>query len=256
MDEISKYGFLLMNLTSRDFVVKYRRSILGIIWSVLNPILMMLLLNAVFSHIFRGDIDNFPLYLLSGQLIFNFFSDATSSALFSIVEAASLIKKVYVPKYIFPTEKVIFAFVNTVFTLIALILIMIITCARFSAVMFLAIIPLILLFIFTVGVSLLLSSFSVFLHDIKHLHSVVLTAWLYITPIFYSEKMLGETSWIYLIVRVNPLTWYITYFRDTMIYGAMPTVTQNLVCAGYAIGSFVLGAAVFKKLQDRFILYL
>ncbi|MEG2083333.1 MAG: ABC transporter permease, partial [Oscillospiraceae bacterium] len=121
IETFQKYKYLLFNLISRDFRVKYRRSVLGILWSMLNPILMMLILNAVFSRVFRFQIENFALYLISGQILFTFFNEATSSAIFSIVEASALIKKVYIPKYIFPLEKVLFAFVNLLFSLSAII---------------------------------------------------------------------------------------------------------------------------------------
>ena len=120
-----RYRYLLFCLVDRDYKVKYRRSVLGILWSMLNPIMMMIILNAVFSRVFRADIENFPLYLMTGQLVYSFFSEASSSAIFSIVEASSLIKKIYVPKYVFPLERVMFGFVNLLFSLIALVIMMI-----------------------------------------------------------------------------------------------------------------------------------
>ena len=119
-----KYKYLLHNLISRDLKVKYRRSTLGLLWSVLNPLLMSIVISIVFQNFFRFDVPNFAIYYLTGSLIFNFMNEATSSAMVSIVGNAPLIKKVYIPKYIFPLEKVMFAFVNMLFSMIALVIMM------------------------------------------------------------------------------------------------------------------------------------
>lgn len=119
-----KYKYLLHNLISRDLKVKYRRSTLGLLWSVLNPLLMSIVISIVFQNFFKFDVPNFAIYYLTGSLIFNFMNEATSSAMVSIVGNAPLIKKVYIPKYIFPLEKVMFAFVNMLFSMIALVIMM------------------------------------------------------------------------------------------------------------------------------------
>ncbi|MEA5051062.1 MAG: ABC transporter permease [Oscillospiraceae bacterium] len=250
-----KYQFLLENMISRDLKVKYRRSVLGLAWSMLNPILMMLILSAVFSRIMRFDVENFPLYIMSGQTLFSFFNTATSSCTFSIVESSPLIKKVYVPKYIFPLERVLFEFVNLLFSMIGLIVIIIIYRVPFSFTMLLAIVPMVLLLGFTVGFSMVLASLCVFFHDLKHLYSVLITAWMYLTPIIYPIDFLGE-GFIHTVVMLNPLTWYVTYFRYVIMYNTLPTLEMNLVCVGWAVIFLLLGAFVMKKTQDKFILYL
>ena len=126
-----KYRHLLFNLIGRDLKVKYRRSVLGILWSVLNPLLMMLVITAVFSNIFKFNVEHFPVYYLTGYTLFNFFSEATNMCNSSILEASALIKKVYIPKYIFPLEKVTFALVNMLFSLIAMALIYAVTQTPF-----------------------------------------------------------------------------------------------------------------------------
>lgn len=255
IETFKRYQYLLSNLITRDFKVKYRRSVLGIAWSLLNPILMMLILNAVFSRIFGGhfDIQYFPLYLISGQILFGFFNEATSGAIFSIVEASSLIKKVYIPKYIFPAEKVLFAFVNLLLSMSAIIVMLVIFGVPFSWTMFLFIVPLIAMLGFTMGYSLLMSCLCVFFRDLRHLHGVFLTALMYCTPIIYPSALVAD-SWIRYIVYINPLTWYIEYFRTVVMYGQLPTWQTNVVCFGYAALFMIIGLAVFKKGQDRFIL--
>lgn len=255
IDTFKKYRHLLVALVERDYKVKYRRSVLGILWSMLNPIMMMLILNAVFSHVFRFDVENFPLYLMAGQLVYSFFNEASSSAIFSVVESSALIKKVYVPKYVFPLERVLFGFVNLLFSLAAILLMLILFRIPFSFTMLLFPVPLVALLLFTAGWSLLISALCVFMRDLKHLYSVLLTAWMYLTPIMYPLETL-KGSWIYYVVQLNPLTWYVEYFRSVVVYGQMATLTMNLVCFGWALGILAVGLWVFQKLQDKFILHI
>ncbi len=255
LQTFNKYQYLMQNLISRDLKVKYRRSVLGILWSMLNPILMMLILNAVFSRVFRYEIENFPLYLITGQLLFSFFNEATSSAIFSIVDASALIKKVYIPKYMFPIEKTLFAFVNLLFSMVAIVIMLFIFKIPFSFTMFLFPVPFLMFLGFTMGFGLLISAYCVFFRDLKHLYSVLLTAWMYLTPIIYPIEALGD-GFIRKIVMLNPLTWYVEYFRAVMIYGQLPTLEMNLICGGLAVLFMLLGIIVFKKRQDKFILYI
>ena len=169
------YRYLLWNLVSRDFKLKYRRSVLGVVWSVLNPLLMCLVYWAVFSSLMdmRGSgIDNFAVFLMCGQLLFNFFNEATSTGMSSVLGAAPLLKKVYIPKYIFPLEKCCFAMVNCVFSFVALLLVMIFTGAPFHLTLIEAVYPLVTLFFFSLGVGLLLAAATVFFRDIMHIWSV------------------------------------------------------------------------------------
>ena len=177
-----RYRYLLQNLIGRDFKLKYRRSVLGVLWSVLNPLLMNIVMVAVFSTLFASmhgqGISNFPVYLIIGQLLFTFFNDATTSAMSSMLGAAPLIKKVYIPKYIFPLEKVCFALVNCVFSFVALIIVMIFTGAPLHPTVVLAVYPLLTLFLFSLGVGLVLATLTVFFRDIMHLWSVFTTIFL------------------------------------------------------------------------------
>ena len=250
-----QYRYLLYCLVDRDYKVKYRRSVLGILWSMLNPILMMVILNAVFSRVFRYDVENFPLYLMSGQLVYSFFNEASSSAIFSIVEASSLIKKVYVPKYMFPLERVLFGFINLLFSLSAIVIMLFFFPVTISWKTLLFPIPLIGLFLFTCGWSFLISALCVYFRDLKHLYSVILTAWMYVTPIMYPIELLSG-SWIYKIILLNPLTWYVQAFRSIIMYNSLPTLEMNLYCFGWGIGMMLFGLVTFKKLQDKFILYI
>lgn len=268
-----RYRPLLMNLVHRDITVKYRRSALGFVWSVLNPLLMMLVMNLVFTVLFRNTavgVDNvsstgkppeFAVYLLSGMLLFNFFSEATNLAMDSVLGNAPLIKKVYVPKYIFPLEKGIFAFINCLFSLIALILVLLVTGSPVTPWALLFFVPLTLLFIFNVGLGLILSALTVFFRDIKHFYSVIVLALNYLTPIFYTEEIFVSADMPYMaplmrvVLRANPLYWYVSLFRQLVVYGRAPHWVEWAACAGWALGFLALGLLIFKKAQDRFILY-
>ena len=257
IETISKYRFLLGNLISRDLKVKYRRSVLGMIWSLLNPILMMVILNAVFSRLVgQNSVDNYPMYLIVGQTLFIFFSEATGGALESIVVSSALLKKIYVPKYVFPLEKVLYSFVNLMFSMIAVVIVLLFKPVKPSFSMFLIPVPLILFLFFTIGFGLVLSALYTFFRDIKHLYSVIILAWMYLTPIIYPLSFVEGSFIIESIVKLNPLTWFITYFRDVFLYGTFPGAAMNAVCAAYSFGMLGLGLIVFKQTQDRFVLHI
>ena len=174
----SKYRPLIRELVTRDLKVKYRRSVLGYVWSILNPLLMMLLQTLVFSYMFRFDIPNFPLYLICGNTLFNFFNESTNMGMGSVLGNSSLIKKVYVPKFIFPISRVVSSFVNLLFSLAAIILVMLITRSPFHLTILLVWAPLVLLFLFTCGMALLLSALAVYFRDLQYLYGIVTMAWM------------------------------------------------------------------------------
>ncbi len=252
--KLKKYLPLLENLVSRDLKVKYRRSILGFLWSVLNPLLMALVINAVFSRLFRFDIQYFAVYYLSGTLIFNFIIECTTNSMTSIIGAAPLIRKVYLPKYIFPLEKCCFAFINMLFSLVAVVVVMIIQGTPFTPTLLLFPIPMIYSFMFAYGLSLALSALMVFFRDIQHLWSVLTTIWMYLTPIIYPENLLIDNK-LGFVLKINPMYYYTSYFREIVMYGTVPSLGVNAICIAFAGIMLVIGTAVFMKSQDKFILY-
>ena len=204
-----KYRALIDQLVIRDIKTKYRRSILGLFWTVLNPLLMMAVLSIVFSYFFSryGNIDNFPVYLLCGQVIFNFFNESTTIAMGSIIHSGELIKKVYVPKYLFPVSKVMSSGVNLLASMIALVIVMVVTRARVTPTVLLAVFPLAYVMLFSVGASLFLSAVAVSFRDLLHLYGVMTTAWMYLTPVIYPMEILENAPrWVVFIVNLNPLT--------------------------------------------------
>lgn len=249
-----KYQWLLRELISRDLKIKYRRSVLGYLWSILNPLLTMGVLTVVFSTMFRFDIPNYPVYLLLGQLFYGFFSEATSVAMASILGGASLIKKVYLPKYIFPVSKVLSSFVTMLLSFIALIIVMAATNTDYQITSVLLPIVLFYLLVFSVGMSLLLSVMVVYFRDTQYLYSVLLTALNFLTPIFYPVSLLPD--WLRELMVLNPLYNFIEMFRKIMLYGQWPTMMEHIICMAFAFGGLIIGIWVFKKNQKNFILYI
>lgn len=254
VETFKKYKYLLKNLIMKDIKLKYRRSILGILWSVLNPLLMMIVISAVFSNIFKFSVANFPIYYLTGSTLFNMLSETTSSAMMSILGASSLIKKVYIPKYIFPLEKCLFGFVNFLFSMIAVAIMYVILGYPVYWTVLLFPIPVFYTLVFAIGISMILSTLSVFFRDIIHLYSVLLTAWTYFTPIVYPQEILSDK--IKDIMSLNPMFHYVQYFRDVMMYNTVPGFGENLTCASIAVGALIIGLLFFKVKQDKFILYI
>ena len=203
MIQLYNYRDLLIELVKRDIKKKYRRSILGILWSMLNPFFTMLITAMVFSSFFKFAIENFPVYLLTGQLIFNFYVEATNTAMGSILENGSLIKKVYVPKYIFPLARVLSSCVNFVLSLPGLFLMLVITKVPFKISMVLGVIPIVYVLFFCFGIGLLLSTVAVYFRDMFHLYGVLITALSYLTPLFYPKEIIPEQYKF--LIDYNPL---------------------------------------------------
>ena len=252
--EMQRNWHTITSLVSRDFKLKYRRSVLGVLWSVLNPLLMMVVLTAVFSSFFKFDIENFPLYLILGNTLFALMADSTTTAMNSIIDSAPLIKKIRINKMIFPIEKVLFTLVNYMLSLIAVAAVMI--YFQIAPTLNLLYMPLLLVFmlLFSAGLGLLLSSLAVFFRDVIHLWSVFLTAWTYLTPMFYSIKILPE--WLQTLESFNPMYLYLTYLRDALLFRVNPSLELTLGCAGFAVASLVIGYLVFRRHESKFILYI
>ena len=247
--------FVLESLVMRDFKLKYRRSILGVLWSILNPLLMMVVMAAVFSYMFRFSIENFPLYLILGTILFDYMNRATSAAVTSIVDAQALIKKIRIEKMIFPLECAGFELVNFAISLIAAVIVLI-YFQVIPSVHAIWGLPLLIVFVtlFSAGLGLLLSALAVFFRDVMHLWGVVMTAWTYATPLFYPVDMLDP--WMMQIMNFNPMYHYVTFFRDIMMWNINPGAMECLICFGMAAITFIVGFIVFRATEKKFILHI
>lgn len=251
---VRRYRFLMEQLVRRDFRSKYKRSILGIFWSFLNPLLTMSVQYLVFSNLFRFDIPYYSVYLLTGIVIFNFFSECCSMALTSIVGNSSLITKVYVPKYIYPLTRTISSGINLLISMIPLIGIVLINGLVPTKAYVLAIFPLICLLLFGLGIGMMLAASMVFFRDTQFLWGVLSMIWMYLTPIFYSVDILPKN--LIPVLECNPLYHFLTFFRACIMDGVSPEPVAYVQCLLFAIGALFVGATIFKKTQDKFVLYL
>lgn len=250
----TRYGFLIRQLVSRDFKTKYKRSALGMAWSFLNPLLTMSVQYVVFSTLFQSDIPNYPVYLLSGIVFFNFFSEAVSMGMTSITGNASLIKKVYMPKYIYPVSRILSSLVNFALAIIPLLLVMLITGTAFTPALLLLIFDMLCLLGFVTGMSLLLTTAMTFFQDTQFLWGVVSMMWMYLTPLFYPESIIPAQ--FLTAYHMNPMYQYITFARICIIDGVSPEPMAYLWCILSSVVVLGLGILTFKRHQDKFVLYL
>lgn len=264
-----KYSYLLEQLVSRDFKVKYKRSVLGVLWSVLNPLLTMVILYFVFTTFFNmrssGSIKDYSVYLLSGIVLWNYFAEATNLSLGAVVGNFNLITKVYMPKYIFPLSKVLSSALNMLFSLVALYLIVGVQAVRgqvpFGWTNLLLPYDLVMLTVFATGMGLVLSTITVFFRDMYYIWGVVLTAWMYFTPIMYSFDLVKNSQLWYapkvlLLMKCNPLYQYVNFARVILLNNQVPTAGQFALTFICSVLMLVIGVLFFRRQQDKFIYYI
>lgn len=252
---LKKYMFLLQQLVSRDFKVKYKRSILGVVWSLLYPLLTMAVMAIVFSNVFKFSTPgvSYLAYLLSGLVMFNYFSEASNLAMSSVVANFSLLNKIYIPKYIFPLSKCLFVGINFLLTLIPLYVVLFATGTGINIYHIFLPYAFLCLFMFTLGMGFILSAVSVFLRDMFYIYGIVIMMWTYLTPIMYDISTISPTLQPFL--KLNPLYHYINFAREIILNGRIPQPFTWLTCIGSAVIVLLIGVVVFKKTQDKFIYY-
>ena len=262
---VHKYRFLIEQLVTRDFKIKYKRSVLGVFWSFLNPLLMMIVQYVVFSYLlnFRGTVEHYALYLLCGIVIWNGFNDCSTQSMRSITGNAHLITKVYVPKYIYPVTKVLSASINVLLSMVPLLLVTVIygliatPKLYLSTAVLLLPLALLLLLVFCIGIGFILSSLMVFFHDIEFLWTVFSTIWMYATPIIYSLEMFADRApWLITVMQFNPMYHYINFVRSIVLYRTAPSFLEMGITALISVFTFAVGFLIFRKSQDKFVLYL
>ncbi|MCR4777427.1 MAG: ABC transporter permease [Lachnospiraceae bacterium] len=247
-----KYRYLLRELIKKDIKLKYRRSYLGILWTLLEPLFTMMVLTLVFSGFYGKSDKTFPVYILTGRLLFTFFSNSTKAATKSIRSNAGMIKKVYVPKYIYPISTICSNFIFFMISLIVLVAVALVLGIYPTKYVFLAVVPILNLLVMTLGVGLMLATFSVFFRDMEYLWGIVLTLIMYCCAIFYEPKRVIKTGFGW-ILEINPLYWVIENFRDA-VFGRPLDMRAFAFSTTFACVTLVLGIFVFYKQQDKFIL--
>ena len=255
----SKDRYILQQLVTKDFKLRYRRSVLGVVWSVLNPLLMMIIMSFVFQYFLRSNLEHYSLYLIVGNITFALMNDATNGGLRSIIDASSLLKKVKVDRWVFPVQKVFSAAVNFAFSLIAVAIVMVFDGVMPTIHVLWFVVGLVLVMLFSIGIGLFIGALAVFFRDMIHLWSVVLTAWTYLTPIFWDLSLLTNSNApriVVWIVKANPMYNYLEIMRSAFVYQNNPSVTVLALAAIWAVIALVIGITVFKKTEHKFILYI
>ena len=252
--DVRRYGFLIEQLVRRNFNTKYRQSILGVLWSFLNPLLTMLVQYLVFSTLFRSAIDHFPVYLISGIIVFSFFTECVTLGMDAIVMNASLITKVAIPKLIFPFSRALSSLINFLISLLPLLLLMLLTGVRVSPALLLLPLMIALLFLFALGVTLVMATLNVFFRDTRFLWSVISLLWTYATPIFYPDTIWPEG--LRGIFHLNPMYQLIDFLRQIVIAGIPPTPERLLACAAGAFGMLMIGLVIFRRYEKKFVFHL
>ncbi|MCO7162353.1 ABC transporter permease [Anaerostipes hadrus] len=254
IENFKKYRFLLWELVKKGVKLKYRRSYLGILWTLLEPLMTMIVLSVVFGTLFGNKDPHFPVYILCGRLMYSFFSSATNGAMKAIRTNSGMIKKVYVPKYIYPLSSVLFNYIIFAISLIVLVVVSIVLKVYPTVYLLQAIIPLILLLITAFGVGMILSTMAVFFRDLEYLWSVGLMIIMYASAIFYKPDKLLKSGFGW-ILKCNPLYLLIHNFRQA-VFGMPMNMKFLAASVVFAIVSVIVGLVFFYKKQDEFILHI
>jgi homopolymeric O-antigen transport system permease protein len=254
MTRLYEHGDLIWYLVLRDLRVRYRRSTIGVLWTLLQPLIMMLVLYVVFSHVFRFQLYRYPVYALAGILFWNFFQQSIVSSMNSLRGNAAILQKLPVPKAVFPVATVLSGVVNLCLALIPLLAIVVATGQPLEPALLFLPVSILLAAVFTLGAGLLLSPLAVFFHDVVELVGVALMLLMYLTPIFYPMAIIPERfRWM---VRFNPLRSVLEVFRDPIYYGKVPPLAHVAVALAIALTALVIGALAFRRNSDRIPFYI
>lgn len=248
--EAWRYRDLIFLLVRRDLTARYKRSVFGIAWTMLNPLGMMIVLSIVFSQIFRVKIENFPAYVLSGLIAWNFFAQSSSSAIYALVWGGDLLQRIYIPRSTFAISSIGTGLINLLLSLVPLILVMVVISTPLHWTILLSLVAMILLGLFSLGVGLLISTIGIYFYDVVEMYAIILMAWFYITPIIYTLDLLPAN--LQRLLLLNPMTPLVELFRSLVFYGNLPTLQSWLVSIGVALGTFLLGWLVFTSKSDEF----
>lgn len=253
MSDLLRYRDLVWYLVIRDLKVRYRRSMIGFMWTMLQPLLTMMVLQVVFSAVFRFDVHNYPVYALAGILFWNFFSQSVVSSMNSLRGNASLLRKLPIPKAVFPISSVVSGVVNLLLAMVPLLAILIVTGHPLRPSLAFLPVAILLAALFTLGAGLLLSPLAAFFSDVVEMITVLMTLLLYLTPIFYPLSIIPDDyRWA---VRFNPLRSVLEVFRDPIYYGKIPPLSHLGVTLAITLLALLVGVVAFRKTSHRIAFY-
>lgn len=250
-EQLRQSLFVIKELTAREIKRKYTRSYLGILWSVLNPLLSMAVMSMIFSTIFKRNIENFPVYYLTGMIFWSMFTGATSTAMTALVDNKNMLIKVKLPMELFPLSRSVTALVNFGYSLIAYVIILLVFRIPFTFYMFLLPVYAAMLLLFSIGMGYFLSILYALFGDIKHLYSILLTLWMYASALFYPVE--STAGFMQEIIIRNPVYNYIACARKCVLQGALPNVNELVRLFVWSIGVFLAGKWYFDKMKNRIL---
>ncbi len=250
--KLSEYRFLFSELVKRDFKKKYKRTYLGMLWSLLSPLLTLLVMSIIFTQFFGRTTPHYTIYLFCGNMVFSFFSDSTNGGMGSLLANSAIFTKINVPKYLFLFSRNISSLINFGLTLIVFFIFCIFDGITFTWAFLMLIIPIVFLVIFNIGVGLILSALFVFFRDVQYLWSVFTMLIMYMSAIFYDVTAFGDAAKLF---HLNPLFVFIKYFRTIVINNQIPSISMHLLLVGYALLAFGIGALIYKKCNHKFLYY-
>ena len=254
LNKLKEQRFLFSELVKRDFKKKYKRTYLGMLWSVLSPLLTLLIMRLVFTQFFGRNMEHYTTYLFCGTVVWSFFSDATNGGMGSLMNNSAIFSKINVPKYLFLFSKIVSSLINFGLTFFVFLLFCLIDGVNFTPCFLMLIVPIASLIVFNVGVGLILSALFVFFRDIQYLWGVFLTLLNYLSAIFYTTD--GFSPIIQKLFHLNPIYVYIKYFRITVLDAQVPSLTMHILTVGYALLAFAVGALIYKKCNHKFLYYI
>lgn len=248
--EAYRYRHLIFQLVRRDVLTRYKRSILGVAWTMLNPLGMMLVLTIAFSQLFGGT-RAYPAYVLTGLVAWNFFSQTTMASMNQMVWGGGLLGKIYIPRTVFVLSSIGTGLVNLLLSILPLIVVLLITGTPIRLTMLFLPVSILSLMAFSLGVGLLLSTWAIYFYDVTEMYQIVLTAWMYLTPIIYPEEIVPEPvrTWLF---TLNPMYHLVNIFRAPIYEGALPDVRQIVAALGLSILVLAAGWILFTRKSDEF----
>lgn len=250
--EVFNYRYLILQLTRRDVLTRYKRSALGVAWTMLNPLGMMIVLSLAFSHVFRFEtVYGYPAFVLSGLIAWNFFSQTTTAAMVNLVWGGGLLHRIYMPRTSFALAAIATGLINVILSLVPLLLVMLVTGVPVRATILFIPIPILLLAMFALGMGLTISTVAVFYPDVAEMYAIAIVGWMYITPVIYPMEILPE-SYRFWISNLNPMYYFINLFRAPLYYGRIPSFEEILPAVIFALAALVIGWLFFTHRSDEF----
>jgi ABC-type polysaccharide/polyol phosphate export permease len=249
LKELIRYRDLVLQLIARNIKTRYKRSALGVLWTLLSPLMMMAVLTLVFKNVFRFSAQNYPVYVLTGLALWNFFAQTTTGAMSELIWGGGLMNRIYMPRAIFAVAALGTAFVNLLFSLAPLLVLMLALRSPIKPALLFLPVPIVLAAMFALGVALALSTFAVYFSDVLEMYQILLTAWMYLTPIIYPKEIVPES--LRIVLDFNPMVHVLETFRAPIYSGALPSPKTLAIASGTALVTLLLGWWIFSRKADE-----